>query len=359
VWIWDKNDSRFAGCAILSGLQNSSFIVWRVRENRVQLALYLGGTRLHWLPFSPVEYFEAGLAFQFLELWPLLFIAEAEQADYAEAIGTVLGQVRYFFPAAEALVPAHVTARFPIPSPVLAPDYRQLFRDTVAALRRVPGLSLRTTNEFAPQVGDEPAPGAPIGILEQVRRELGRSLPAPMHNFYQQLNGAAFSWQLPPQLTGAAPTDLPIEGGVTLWPLERVFGGPVSHMRLHWDDTINNGVLWAAEHQEETPELTGLRPFDGTDAEVFPSIKLPPDLNAEAGLYLLGHPNTSALAPLRLNFADYVVTALAGAGVRGWQRHFLSKPADITVLGDWATAPPLPLGLRKNGIAPAHLLPDA
>lgn len=343
--IWDERLpaerlARYEGYFLFDMILDSTYTVWRQGPERVELALYLGGDWLHPLPFTPLEYLDTGLAFGFLELWQLLFIPEAEQAGYAEAIGALLYQVAHLFPEALARVPAQVRARFAPTPPLATPNYRQLFNEACERLRAVPGMEL---------TAGLPRAGASLGTVERVGRTLGRPLPPELRAFYQQVNGCELRWRLP--ATDSAPA---AEGLLQLWTLERVFGGEIWMSLKYWDETINDGVLWGAGHPNYVPGLRGLRPFDDQEDHGYPSFGFDADPASPAALYLIGGFDLDYVGRLPLSFAQYLEKALAGGAVRDWQVLFLPEYRDTGE--DPSEGPAIRQAWARLGIDPATIL---
>jgi hypothetical protein len=361
---WDENlpadwIARLSEYRLFDVMPQKTCTIWREVEGEVELALYLGGTRLHILPLTPWQYLEAGLSLCYLELWQLLFIAEAEQDDYADALGTLVHYARQVFPDALPGLPGYVLQRFSGLLPVASgPDYVRRYEDLVANLRTVPHLTVElfTTSwlgffslvasgpvdEFLQETG---ARGASLGTFERVRREMGLAVSPELRAFYSQMNGCRLRWQLA-AASPAAAGDL--HGQLWLLPLEQVFGGRKAWERKHWDDNLYDGVTWGSGHLDRVAGLRGLRLFEVVPDEVWPGVKLQP-APQEADLHLLWGSKADILTKLPLDFAAYVEAAFASAGLDGWQRLLLPSGLELAEaqqllnaarrLGNWCQLP--------------------
>ncbi|MDO7873781.1 hypothetical protein Q5H93_03485 [Hymenobacter sp. ASUV-10] len=337
-------------------LQHNTYTLWREVDKRTELAFYLGFDRLHRLPFTPAQYVETGVALRFIELWQLLFIAEDEQADYAEAIGTVVAQVRALFPEALPLLPAHV-ARYAAPAPAAGPDYRQLFADAIAYLQAVPGVELYAQwGQYWRGLQDDQAPpsfGMTLGTFERLRRETGQPVPGELRAFYGQLDGCTLRWNWAD--TAERPAGEAQRGGsIDLWPLARVFGGHNSRTVRHWDHRVNDGVLWAVGHADWVPGLAELHPFENIDAEKYPCLRLPATPDAPTDVCWLSG-DLDDIYPLQLSFTTYLLRAFACLGVAQWQ--LLYRTDELTYESP-GFAHRIEEDLHRLGLDPNQVLPD-
>ncbi len=322
--------------------------VWRPRpagEAGVELAYYLGGERLHPLPFTPLAYLETGLALGFMELWQLLFIPAEQQPAYALALGTLVEQVRTFFPDALPLLPPHTltyTQALTLPP---GPDYRRWLRELTARLQAVPGLYVDARYS--------PGHTATLAAFEQVRWATGQPVPAELLAFYGRLNGCHLRWQWLTQDY----TEEPRGGALEFWPLEQVFGGSNFLSRVRWDDAIHDGDLWAVGHPARVPGLPRLRPFSrAQNAEAYPCLQLPFPTDPAAPVelrWLTG--DLDDIYPLRLGLTDYLARAFAGAGVYKWQYFYRTDGLEYV---DFDFASAIDEDLRRLGFDLDQALPD-
>ncbi len=326
----------------ITGNLNNVNTLWREGPAGVELALYLGGERLHPLPFSPLSYAQTGIALGFLELWQLLFIPAEQQADYATAIATLVEQLRRFLPQALPLLPPHVLAYTqPLVLPP-GPNYARLVAQLIDHLRAVPGLKL-ATKQFPT--------AASLATFEQVRWATGRPVPQQLLAFYGRFNGWWLDWQWVDQ----DPLKELRGGSLNIWSLETVFGGRHYLDRIRWDSALHDGDLWAVGHAAHVPGLAALRPFEQPSAEAYPCLQLPfsPDPAAPVALRWLAGDLDESHA-LSLDFTQYVARLFACAGVRKWQLCY--RPDELPG-EDPDFIRQVDEDLRRIGLDPAAVLP--
>jgi hypothetical protein len=326
------------------------FTLWRPHpadEAGVELALYLGGERLHPLPFTPLAYWETGLALGCMELWQLLFIPEDQQPAYAPALGTLVEQIRAFFPDALPLLPPHTLAYTHALTLPPGPDYRRWVRELTARLQAVPGLYLDPRAQWSTTYT------ATLATFEQVRWATGQPVPDELRAFYGRLNGCLLRWQWAQQDLTAEPRG----GALEFWPLEEVFGGAHVSYRVRWDAAIHDGELWAVGHPARVPGLPQLRPFSrAQNAEEYPCLQLPfpADPAAPVALcWLTG--DLDEINPLRLGLTDYLARAFACAGAYKWQYFYRTDGLEYV---DFDFAGAINEDLRRLGLDPDQVLPD-